>query len=114
MTRRRFPAVILAGGASRRMGVPDKCLLPLDGKPLLGHVLETLAPQVTDILLNTNSAPENFTIFGHEIRADVLPDRLGPLAGVLTGLLWAREIHPHARYLVSAPADAPLLPKDMV
>ena len=31
--------VVLAGGRSSRMGGGDKSLLPLDGKPMLAHVL---------------------------------------------------------------------------
>ena len=37
--------VVLAEGASRRFGAPNKLLQPLDGKPLLCHTL-TLARQL--------------------------------------------------------------------
>jgi molybdopterin-guanine dinucleotide biosynthesis protein A len=96
------------------MGVADKCLLDLDGKPLLGHVLQRLRPQVCGILLNTNSEPEKFASFGLPVRADSLPGRLGPLAGILTGMQWACETSPEAQYLLSVPSDAPYLPWDMV
>ena len=35
-------AIVLAAGASRRFGSP-KLLAPLDGQPLLQHVLDTVA-----------------------------------------------------------------------
>ena len=41
-----IPGLILAGGRGQRMGGGDKALLPLAGRPLLGHVIERLAPQV--------------------------------------------------------------------
>src|SRR5689334_22533872 len=48
------PAMILAGGLSRRMGGGDKCLLPLGDRPLLAHVIERLRPQAGPFALNAN------------------------------------------------------------
>jgi molybdopterin-guanine dinucleotide biosynthesis protein A len=39
--------------------------------------------------------------------------RLGPLAGVLAGMEWARRHHPHAGWILTAPADVPFLPLDL-
>src|SRR6266511_1320521 len=39
--------------------------------------------------------------------------RLGPLAGVLAGMEWTRKHHPHAGWILTAPADAPFLPLDL-
>ncbi|HUE47326.1 MAG TPA: NTP transferase domain-containing protein, partial [Aestuariivirgaceae bacterium] len=36
--------VVLAGGLARRMGGGDKGLIELEGRPILDHVLERLAP----------------------------------------------------------------------
>jgi molybdenum cofactor cytidylyltransferase len=36
-------AVVLAAGSSTRFGADNKLLAPVDGKPLLGHVLEQIA-----------------------------------------------------------------------
>ena len=38
--------VVLAGGQGRRMGSVDKGFVELDGRPLVAHVIERLAPQV--------------------------------------------------------------------
>lgn len=43
-------AVILAGGASRRMGVP-KALLEWQGKPLLCHVIDCLRPEFDQVVV---------------------------------------------------------------
>ncbi|HEX5538881.1 MAG TPA: NTP transferase domain-containing protein, partial [Methylophilaceae bacterium] len=46
--------VILAGGKSRRMGGVDKGLMEFLGKPMVAHVIQRLAPQVDEILINAN------------------------------------------------------------
>lgn len=105
------PAVILAGGRSSRMG-SDKCFMPLHGKPLLSHVLERVKPQVSRILINSNGDPLSFGRFGLPVRADALPGQLGPLAGLLTGLLWAREMR--ATHVMTVACDTPFLPRALL
>jgi molybdopterin-guanine dinucleotide biosynthesis protein A len=106
------PAVILAGGRSQRMGGGDKCLLPLGDTTILAHVVAALRPQTSAILLNSNSDPQLFAATGLEVRADALPGRLGPLAGIHTAMLWAQEIG--APSVLTVPADTPFLPHDLV
>jgi molybdopterin-guanine dinucleotide biosynthesis protein A len=106
--------VILAGGQSRRMGGGDKGLLDLAGKPMLGHVVGRLAPQVGRIVLNANGDPARFAAFGLPVVADPLPGFPGPLAGVLAGMRWSRANAPAARWIATAAGDAPLLPTDLV
>ncbi len=108
------PCVILAGGRSSRMGGSDKCLLPLDGRPLLAHVAAAVAPQSCDMLINTNSNPARFARFGLATLPDPVTGFQGPLAGILTGMLWARAHHPRVTHLLSVPCDTPFLPRDLV
>ena len=105
--------VILAGGRSSRMGGGDKGLLTLNGVSMLGRVLTILQPQTEAVLINSNSDPMLFTEFGAPVLADCVPGYLGPLAGLLTGMMWARQYHPHATHLLSAPCDSPCLPDDL-
>ena len=107
-----IPALILAGGRSSRMGGGDKSLMPLHGRPLLCHVLDRIRPQASHLLINSNSDPSLFRDFGLAVRPDTLPDRPGPLAGILTGLIWAAELG--ATHLVTVPCDTPFLPHDLV
>jgi molybdopterin-guanine dinucleotide biosynthesis protein A len=107
-----IPAAILAGGRSQRLGGGDKCLLPLAGATLLDAILAALAPQVAPVLINSNSDPSVFTRFGLPVRADALPGRLGPLAGILTAMLWAAE--DNSSQVLTVPGDTPFLPKDLV
>jgi molybdopterin-guanine dinucleotide biosynthesis protein A len=95
------------------MGGGDKCLLPITGKSLISHILERLAPQTRDILINTNSDPAPFLKFGLPVLPDAVPGFQGPLAGLLTGMRWSRRRHPRAAYLLSAASDVPFLPSDL-
>jgi len=104
--------VILAGGRSRRLGGGDKCLLPFGDGTILAAVITALRPQTSALLINSNSDPALFLDTGLQVRADKLPGRLGPLAGIHTALLWAREIGADA--VLTAPADTPFLPSDLV
>ena len=106
--------LLLAGGQSRRMGGGDKCLLKLGGITLLEHARSRLEPQVECIALNANGALERFDAFGLPVVEDVVKDFAGPLAGVLTGMLWARENHPHLTHIATAPSDTPFFPRDVV
>lgn len=106
--------LILAGGLSRRMGGGDKALLPLGGRPLLAHVAARLAPQCAELLLNANGDPARMADFALPILPDSIPDHAGPLAGVLTGLDWLAAHRPATEWLVTAAADTPFLPLDLV
>ena len=105
--------VILAGGRSSRMGGGDKALLRLDGVSMLKRILAILQPQTEAVLINSNGDPALFEGFGAPVLADCVPGYLGPLAGLLTGMRWARQNHPYATHLLSAPCDSPYLPVDL-
>ena len=104
--------IILAGGHSSRMG-HDKAFALLGGQTLLAHVVASLEPQVEAILINSSGEAARFASFGHPVLADYIPGHHGPLAGILTGLLWAKHSLPHVTHLLSAPCDIPGLPCDI-
>lgn len=106
--------VLLAGGQSRRMGGGDKCLAELGGKTLLQRSVDVVAPQVSQLVLNTNSDPGQFVSYGLPIARDVVGGFAGPLAGLLTGMEWARENAPACEWLASFACDAPFVPTDLV
>lgn len=103
--------VILGGGAGRRMGGRAKPALMLGGQTLLAHVQTRIAGQVSVLALAARTRPEGCDL---PLLADRHADRRGPLAGILAGMLWAREALPEARFLLSLPCDAPFLPRDLV
>ncbi len=104
--------VILAGGRATRMGGGDKGLLPLGDGTILGRVIERLAPQVAGLALNANGDPARFAGLDLPVVPDSMAGFAGPLAGVLAGLDWAAETG--ATHIVSAAADTPFLPADLV
>ncbi|RED52325.1 molybdenum cofactor guanylyltransferase MobA [Aestuariispira insulae] len=106
--------LVLAGGLARRMGGGDKCLRMLGGEPILGHILDRLAPQVDGVVLNANGDQARFDAFGLPVASDVVEGFAGPLAGVLTGLDWAAANRPDVKWMVSVPGDGPFLPRDLI
>lgn len=106
--------IILAGGQSRRMGGGDKALRTLGGETLLSRVIARARPQVRALALNANGDPARFSAFALPVIADAVPGFAGPLAGVLTGLEWARANAPGLDWLASFATDAPFLPRDLV
>lgn len=106
--------LLLAGGLSRRMGGGDKGLKDLSGRTMLARVVERLRPQVAGLVLNANGDPARFAEFGLPVVADPVEGFVGPLAGILAGLLWARTHAPEARYVASVSTDAPFLPLNLV
>jgi molybdopterin-guanine dinucleotide biosynthesis protein A len=106
--------VLLAGGLARRMGGGDKCLRPLGGKPILARLIERARPQVAALVLNANGDPARFAAFDLPVAADVVEGFAGPLAGVLTGMDWARAHRPDCPWIATIATDTPFFPPDLV
>jgi molybdopterin-guanine dinucleotide biosynthesis protein A len=101
--------LVLAGGQGRRMGGVDKGLQPLRGRPMVEWVIERLAPQVDEVIVNANANLERYAALGRRVVSDAIGGFAGPLAGLHAGLAAAR--HP---LLVTVPCDSPFLPADLV
>jgi molybdenum cofactor guanylyltransferase len=81
---RRVGAIVLAGGRSSRFG-RDKLAEPIDGRPMLEHVIEAVREVATDVVVvaapdASTMAPPGTTV-AHDRHAFE-----GPLAGLATGL----------------------------
>ncbi|CAN0471557.1 unnamed protein product, partial [Phaeothamnion confervicola] len=61
-----------------------------------------------------NGDPARFAAFELLVVPDTIDGFVGPLAGVLAGMLWAREKAPWVRKVASVSGDAPFLPADLV
>ncbi len=98
--------VILCGGQSKRMGRP-KAFLPYAGKTLIESTMDLMSELFDEVLLVTNN-PEEFEHLSANVVRDIIPKR-GPLVGILSGLLVARNEH-----CFVAPCDMPFLNSDLL
>lgn len=105
--------VVLAGGAGSRVGGADKGLLPLNGKPLVEHVLERLRQQCNRLLIIANRNTEEYARYAPVVH-DGNDGHEGPLAGLMAafGFLEANR-HALPRWLLTAPVDCPDPPHDL-
>ena len=101
--------VILAGGKARRMGGVDKGLIKINGQAMIQYVLNTLKPQVSEILINANRNVSEYEKFSYPVISDQLEDYQGPLAGIATAMDVART-----KYICTCPCDGPLITEDLV
>ncbi len=108
------PGVLLAGGLARRMGGGDKPMRAIGGRTILERVIARLKPQCDGLILNANGDPARFASFGLPVVADTVKDFPGPLAGILAALDWAATNRPEVQWVLSAAADSPFLPRDLV
>lgn len=104
MLRERILGAIIAGGQSRRFG-SDKALAPINGQPMIAHVIAALRPQVDALVICGREWGD--IPFLHDRR----PDRCGPLAGLEAALHHAQDCGYDA--VISVPVDTLPLPKDL-
>ncbi|WP_225783507.1 molybdenum cofactor guanylyltransferase MobA [Xenophilus sp. Marseille-Q4582] len=100
--------LVLAGGQGRRMGGIDKGLALLQGRPLAGHVLQRLKPQVGPLLISANRHLDRYAAWGVPVCPDAQTGHPGPLAGFLAGLA-----HCQTPWLLTVPCDTPCFPHDL-
>ncbi|RIY01821.1 molybdenum cofactor guanylyltransferase [Aureimonas flava] len=106
--------LILAGGRSSRMGLDrPKPLLDIAGRSMVGRVSDRLRPFVAQLLIATDR-PELYADLGALAIPDEVPGYAGPLAGLQAGARHALRAGVRGAGLVSAPADTPFLPMDLV
>jgi len=105
---REITGLMLAGGQGRRMGGTDKGLTMLRGRPMAAWVLERLAPQVGELLINANQNLEQYRSLGYPVVSDEIGGFAGPLAGLHAGMKAA-----HHPYVLTVPCDSPLLAGDL-
>jgi len=100
----RLLGAIFAGGSARRFG-SDKALALLHGKPLIGHVMDRLAPQVDALVVCGRDWPPYL----------MLEDRPGPGVGPLGALCAALDHAAAHRFdaVLTSGCDLPFVPEDL-
>lgn len=106
-----FPCVVLAGGKSVRFGSP-KGLVDFNGRPLISHVITNMSEQ-TSAPVVINADPKGpYSAFGETIFEPEEFREMGPLAGILSSLIWAQS--EGFEHVATVPLDVPLLPSELL
>ena len=100
-------AVILAGGQGKRCQGNDKGLLLFHQRPVIETILESIAPRVSQLLINANRNTEIYARYGYPVIQDDIPGYQGPLAGFATALA-----HATTPCVLILPCDGPFIPTD--
>jgi len=90
------------------MGGHDKGLVEIAGRPMIEHVLQRLAPQTEQVLINANRNHEQYGRYGYPVIQDVVGEFYGPLAGMATALQ-----HSATDWVLTVPCDSPLVAVDL-
>jgi molybdopterin-guanine dinucleotide biosynthesis protein A len=111
ISSRDIVGCVLAGGQSRRMG-EDKARLRFAGKTLLERVIQRLKPQAASLIINVHEDAGDLHTHGLPVVTDAQGGHLGPLAGILASLRWAKENN--IAWIATVAVDTPFFPTDLV
>ncbi|MFT5208761.1 MAG: molybdenum cofactor guanylyltransferase [Flavobacterium sp.] len=99
------------------MSFSDKGLQALNNKPLIQYVINSLHPQVNEIIISHNRNTEDYLQFGFPVVrdsvADTATDGVTEFLGPLSGILSARSMISHPLCFI-APCDVPNISIDLV
>ncbi|MFK7975564.1 MAG: molybdenum cofactor guanylyltransferase MobA [Halioglobus sp.] len=101
-------AIILAGGAGRRVNGLDKGLIKWHGQPLVEHVYARIAPQVSSVVISCNRNTDYYRTIS-PIVTDLRKGLEGPLAGIE-----AAAPAVSTDYALIVACDTPNLPTNLV
>jgi len=83
MIKKKVTGIVLAGGASSRMG-KDKGLCEFKGKTLVTYAIEALLPLCDTILISSNNV-DDYQKFGYQVVVDEYKG-IGPIGGIYSSL----------------------------
>ena len=104
---------ILAGGKSKRMG-KDKLFLNLNSKTLIEYTVDKVKKYFPELIIITNKKNDYFAKNNLITVSDCIEGQLGPLAGILTAMKWAKENSPKHSWIASFPCDTPFFPESII
>jgi len=106
-------AIILAGGAGRRLNGADKGLQRYRDKRLVEHVIGVIEPQVETLYICANRSLQTYRSFGFKVLSDEHDDYQGPMSGISTALRLEILDSKADKVLISS-CDAPHLPQNLI
>ncbi len=98
----KVTGVILAGGLARRMSGQDKGLIPFRGKALVSYAIDAMCAVADRTIINANRNLADYRQFGLPVVSDQTDTFDGPLAGILTGMIYA-----DTGIVLTIPCDSP-------
>ncbi|MEQ1546176.1 molybdenum cofactor guanylyltransferase MobA [Methyloglobulus sp.] len=103
-TQTKVTGVILAGGLARRMNNRDKGLVRFKGQPMVSYAIAAMNAVADQTIINANRNIAEYKEFGLPVVSDQTDSFDGPLAGVLTAMMFAET-----GLLLVMPCDSPLV-----
>lgn len=103
-TQTKVTGVILAGGLARRMNNKDKGLINFKGQPMVSYAITVMNSVAGRTIINANRNIAEYQAFGLPVVSDQTDSFDGPLAGVLTAMMFAEM-----GVLLVMPCDTPLV-----
>jgi molybdenum cofactor guanylyltransferase len=100
----KVTGVILAGGLARRMNNRDKGLVRFKNQPMVSYAIATMKTVVDQTIINANRNIPEYQAFSLPVICDLTDSFDGPLAGVLTAMMFAET-----GVLLVMPCDSPLV-----
>jgi len=113
MSEDNILGAILAGGQSKRMG-KDKLFLEFNNKKLIEHTIDKVKKYLKKIIIITNQDNEFFFKNNLTTVKDCIEGQLGPLAGILTAMKWAKENLSKCSWIATFPCDTPFFPESII
>lgn len=109
ISRQELCALILAGGAGRRLQGRDKGLESFRGRPLVEYLVEYFEPRCSTLLISCNRNLDRYRKLGYPLVQDIRPGFQGPLAG-----LEAAAPLIETPFVVVSACDTPDLPPRLI
>jgi molybdenum cofactor guanylyltransferase len=103
-TQTKVTGVILAGGLARRMNNQDKGLIRFKDQPMVSYAIAAMNAVADQTVINANRNIADYQAFGLPVVSDQTDSFDGPLAGVLTAMMFAQT-----GVLLVMPCDSPLV-----
>ena len=100
----KVTGVILAGGLARRMNNQDKGLIQFKGRPLVSYAIDAMSAVADLTIISANRNIADYQAFGLPVVSDQSDNFDGPLAGVLSGMIFAET-----GALLVMPCDSPFV-----
>jgi molybdopterin-guanine dinucleotide biosynthesis protein A len=100
----KVTGVVLAGGLARRMNKQDKGLIEYHNKSMVTYAVKAMMEVTDNVVINANRNLDAYAQFGCEVITDQTDTFDGPLAGILSAMMYAET-----SIVCVIPCDSPLI-----